>query len=186
MKKVITLVFLAVMLCLSAQAQSHLTFLGIPIDGDVYKFCEKLKEKGFRDNTMTQRYEEDAVFYGDILGKEPYVTVYCNQKTKKVSTIWLMVSFDNSSKCKTYVSAMLKRLKEIHPTGQIRKGSENERCNFVFEVREKSFWYDFFGGFFPSSWFPTLGTIVFDYEENSAETCLLSVYFNDTTNNIDQ
>ena len=182
MKRIIALVFLTVILCLSAQAQSHLTFLGIPIDGDVYSFCKKLKKKGFRDNDMSQRYESGAVFYGDILGKEPYVTVYCNQK--KVSTIWLMVSFDNSSKCKSYVSSMLKRLKEIHPTGQIRNG-ENEHCNFVFEVRDKSVWYDFFGGFLPSSWFPTIGTIVFDYEENSAETVLLSVYFNDTANNVD-
>ena len=42
MKKIITLVFLAVILCLSARSQSHLTFLGIPIDGDAYSFCESI------------------------------------------------------------------------------------------------------------------------------------------------
>ena len=52
MKKIITLVFLAVILCLSARSQSHLTFLGIPIDGDAYSFCDKLKKKGFIDNSL--------------------------------------------------------------------------------------------------------------------------------------
>ena len=62
MKKIITLVFLAVILCLSARSQSHLTFLGIPIDGDAYSFCDKLKKKGFIDNSLFNVYEKGFSF----------------------------------------------------------------------------------------------------------------------------
>ena len=46
MKYLLT-IFAAVMLCLSASAQDHLCFEGIPIEGPVSSFVDKLKEAGF-------------------------------------------------------------------------------------------------------------------------------------------
>ena len=48
MKYLLT-IFAAAMLCLSASAQDHLCFEGIPIEGPVSDFVDKLKEAGFKE-----------------------------------------------------------------------------------------------------------------------------------------
>ena len=45
MKKLI-LLFLSVIVCVTMQGQTHMKFMGIPLDGTVESFSQKLKAKG--------------------------------------------------------------------------------------------------------------------------------------------
>lgn len=58
---------------LNAQSVKHMKFMGIPIDGNVISFCQKLKEKGFSKD------KEDApnayCFTGKFYGEDANVQV---------------------------------------------------------------------------------------------------------------
>lgn len=53
--------------CLSTYSQKHMKFMGIPIDGNAYSFCQKLVEKGFsKDNgNVPNAYCLIGKFYGE-------------------------------------------------------------------------------------------------------------------------
>jgi len=57
---------------INIMAQEHLSFKGIPIEGSMTAFCQKLKAKGFtslgRDNNIT-------LFSGDFTGRKATVGV---------------------------------------------------------------------------------------------------------------
>ena len=68
------LLLLVMVVCLSVNAQTdHFKFMGIPIDGNVSSFCQKLKEKGFSKD------KEDApnayCFTGKFYGEDANVQV---------------------------------------------------------------------------------------------------------------
>lgn len=73
-------------------AQEHLSFKGIPIEGSMSAFCQKLKAKGFtsigRDNKMT-------LFTGDFTGRNATVGVAATDNGKDVFAV--LVLFDPSS-----------------------------------------------------------------------------------------
>ena len=64
-KLLITLTMLFAVI--NIMAQEHLSFKGIPIEGSMTAFCQKLKAKGFtqmgRDNNVT-------MFTGDFTGRQ--------------------------------------------------------------------------------------------------------------------
>lgn len=90
MKKfLITLVL--VFAATNIMAQEHLSFKGIPIEGSMSAFCQKLKAKGFtsigRDNKMT-------LFTGDFTGRNATVGVVATDNGKDVFAVGVM--FDPS------------------------------------------------------------------------------------------
>lgn len=82
-----------------AQSQNHLTFKGIPIEGNMSSFCQKLKEKGFteigNDNTTT-------LFTGDFTGKNAMIGVTSSNDGKNVFGV--TVVFESSEEWNTLVS----------------------------------------------------------------------------------
>lgn len=184
MKRIIALVFLAVILCLSAQAQSHLTFLGIPIDGDAYSFCNKLKKKGFIDNSSSQRYYEDGVFFiGDFRGYNANVFLGWNGKSRKVCTVTLTMKIYNGSECKSFVKDFLK---EYESNYTIEKIPTKKRgfSEILFNVYEKGFSYGFLNRLLPSSWFSPVGEIdlIFYSDSVDDDEYSLLITFNDMAN----
>lgn len=65
-------------------AQEHLSFKGIPIEGSMTSFCQKLKAKGFTpigsDNNIT-------MFTGDFTGKKSTVGVIASDDNKNVFSV---------------------------------------------------------------------------------------------------
>jgi hypothetical protein len=90
MKKI---VFTLIALCfaLNSIAQEHLTFKGIPIEGSMTSFCEKLKSKGLTqvgaDNNIT-------FFIGDFTGRNATIGVGATDDGKSVFSV--VVIFDPS------------------------------------------------------------------------------------------
>lgn len=65
-------------------AQEHLSFKGIPIEGSMKVFCQKLKNKGF---TLTGHEENIAIFSGDFTGRKATVGVYATDDGKNVHSV---------------------------------------------------------------------------------------------------
>lgn len=64
-KLIVAFAFMVITLTSYAQSGSeHLTFKGIPIEGSMTEFCQKLKSKGF---TSIGRENNLALFMGDLL-----------------------------------------------------------------------------------------------------------------------
>lgn len=92
-----TLMLLFAAICV--MAQEHLSFKGIPIEGSMTSFCQKLKAKGFTsigsDNNIT-------LFTGDFTGRKATVGVTATDDGKNVFAV--VVFFDPSGEWNTLVS----------------------------------------------------------------------------------
>ena len=96
-KHLLTLVLCCFAIC--GFAQEHLSFKGIPIEGSMTTFCQKLKSKGFtqigRDNNIT-------MFTGDFTGRQATVGVGASDDGKNVFSV--IVLFDPSGEWNTLVN----------------------------------------------------------------------------------
>lgn len=96
-KFLFTLVLACFSLC--GFSQEHLSFKGVPIEGSMTAFCQKLKAKGFtqisRDNNIT-------LFKGDFTGRQATVGVGASDDGKNVYTV--VVFFDASGEWNTLVN----------------------------------------------------------------------------------
>ena len=71
MKKILvtlTLLFAAI----NVMPQEHLSFKGVPIEGSMTEFCQKLKAKGF---TSIGRENNITLFSGDFTGRKATIGV---------------------------------------------------------------------------------------------------------------
>lgn len=98
MKKILftLIVFLA---AANMVAQEHLTFKGIPIEGSLREFSQKLKAKGF---TLVGKENNIAMFSGEFTGRDVNIGVTATSDEKKVFS--LVVFFDPSGEWKSLVN----------------------------------------------------------------------------------
>ena len=101
MKKVIVS-FAFVLIALISYAQSnseHLTFKGIPIEGSMTEFCQKLKAKGFKS---VGKENNLALFIGDFTGRNATICVTATDDGKSVFAVTVL--FDPSGEWNTLVN----------------------------------------------------------------------------------
>lgn len=79
-------------------AQEHLSFKGIPIEGSMTAFCQKLKAKGF---TQISRDKNVTLLSGDFTGKNVTIGVGAADNGKDVFTVG--VFFDTTDSWSTLV-----------------------------------------------------------------------------------
>ena len=98
MKKIlVNLIILFV--AINIMAQEHLSFKGIPIEGSMTEFCQKLKTKGF---TSIGRENSITLFSGDFTGRKATVGVTATDDGKNVFAV--VVLFDPSKEWNTLVN----------------------------------------------------------------------------------
>lgn len=90
MKKIL-IILTVLFAAIDIMAQEHLSFKGIPIEGGMTEFCQKLKSKGF---TSIGRENNMALFSGDFTGREATVGVIATNDGKNVFAV--VVLFDPS------------------------------------------------------------------------------------------
>lgn len=92
---------LSILLCVTiyANAQDHLTFKGIPIEGSMAAFCQKLKAKGF---TQMGKDKNITLFTGDFTGRQATVGVGASDDGKNVFSV--VVLFGPSGEWNNLVS----------------------------------------------------------------------------------
>ena len=101
MKK-LTALFVFMVIALTSYAQSnseHLSFKGIPIEGSMSEFCQKLKAKGF---TSIGSENNLALFMGDFTGRNATIGVTATDDGKNVFAV--AVLFDPSGEWNTLVN----------------------------------------------------------------------------------
>lgn len=94
-------ILLSLLLCVTfyANAQDHLTFKGIPIEGSMTTFCQKLKAKGF---TQMGKDKNITLFTGDFTGRQATIGVGASDDGKNVFSV--VVLFDQSKEWNSLVS----------------------------------------------------------------------------------
>ena len=103
MKK--TLLFILFTLILSAplyaqsKSNQHLKFMGIPIDGSITNFQNKLIAKGFKyDKVGSQNLEGPTrIFKGLFAGETSWIYVYYDKEQKFVYRVKVVIQRDSES-----------------------------------------------------------------------------------------
>lgn len=90
MKKLILFCLLS-LFALYALGQEHLSFKGIPIEGSIVSFCQKLKTKGL---TQIATDTNIRLFTGDFTGRNATIGVVADQSGQNVFAV--VVIFDKS------------------------------------------------------------------------------------------
>ncbi len=98
MRKLVCLVAM-MMSVVALYAQEHLSFKGIPIEGSMTEFCQKLKAKGF---TSIGNENNFALFTGDFTGRNATIGVTATEDGKSVFGV--VVMFDTSGEWNTLVN----------------------------------------------------------------------------------
>ncbi|MDE5836200.1 MAG: hypothetical protein K2H50_04255 [Paramuribaculum sp.] len=93
----LTLFLVCSVLCSSAQ--EHLSFKGIPIEGSMHSFCQKLKGKGF---TQIGTDGNISLFAGDFTGRNATVGVVAADNGQDVFSVGVL--FDESDSWNTLVN----------------------------------------------------------------------------------
>lgn len=112
-------------------AQEHLSFKGIPIEGSMTEFCQKLKSKGF---TSIGRENNITLFSGDFTGRQATVGVTATDDGKNVFAV--VVLFDPSGEWNTLVNTY-DYYKDLYTRkyGKPTISKENKPCPFRFQYR---------------------------------------------------
>ena len=98
MKKLI-FTLIALFATINIMAQEHLSFKGIPIEGSMTEFCQKLKNKGF---ISIEQKKNITLFTGDFTNRKATVGVTATDDGKNVFGV--VVLFDTSKEWNTLVS----------------------------------------------------------------------------------
>ncbi|MCM1140580.1 MAG: hypothetical protein NC453_18575 [Muribaculum sp.] len=88
-----------ILAALAANAQEHLSFKGIPIEGSITTFCQKLKAKGF---IQLGSEGNTRLFKGDFTGRKATVAVTATDVGNDVYSV--AVFFDESDSWNTLVN----------------------------------------------------------------------------------
>ena len=91
--------FVLLFATIQLMAQEHLSFKGIPIEGSMTEFCQKLKTKGF---TSIGRENNISLFTGDFTGRNATIGVTATDDGENVFAV--VVLFDSSEEWKTLVN----------------------------------------------------------------------------------
>lgn len=102
MKKLI-LLFLSVIVCVTMQGQTHMKFMGIPLDGTVESFSQKLKAKGINyDAVASKKLSPGAKLYrGTFMGEKAQFVVMFNAKNRIVYGVGVELSYSTMELAKT-------------------------------------------------------------------------------------
>lgn len=95
----IILTLTLVLAAINLLAQEHLSFKGIPIEGSMTDFCQKLKAKGF---TSIGSENNITLFSGDFTGRDATVGVTATDDGENVFAV--VVIFDSSDEWNTLVN----------------------------------------------------------------------------------
>lgn len=101
-----------------ANAQEHLSFKGIPIEGSITTFCQKLMAKGF---SQIGKEKNIRLFKGNFTGRNASVAVEATDNGQDVHTVYVI--FDESDSWKVLVNTY-EQYKDLY----IEKYGQPSKC----------------------------------------------------------
>lgn len=92
MKLRIFVACIVMMIPLCMLSQKHMKFMGIPIDGNAYSFCQKLEEKGFlMDRDGGNESMDVCSFIGKFYGEDAHIDVEYTHDTHIVYSVTVSI-----------------------------------------------------------------------------------------------
>lgn len=177
MKRILsTLMLLLAAICV--MAQEHLSFKGIPIEGSMTSFCQKLKDKGL---TQVGTDNNIMMFIGDFTGRQVSIGVDATDDGKNVYSV--VVLFDPSGEWKNLVNTY-EYYKELY-TRKYGKPSACRENNPSRRESNISLMYELTQGTvtYASAWEVTGGTIELSIEKaNNYSDGMVVIRYRDAQN----
>lgn len=168
------LILILLLLCvLAVSAQSHLEFNGIPIDGSVSAFTEKMKKIGYGVDPSSKRMPAGQRWFDDP-ERDVTVCVSYDVKSKNVFCVTQIFQFDNAMACRRFFDGMKNRLSSRY--------AETDSCNSG--VMESADGLPFYGVEVNNADCEWLGTITcrIDYDPTVPEIMFVCLEFSDAAN----
>lgn len=136
MKKFLTILLL--MIALSANAQ-HLTFSGIPIDGNINAFSQKLAAKGYRvsKKNASLNFPNTRLFEGNYMGQKVELYVSYVKTSKIVYEVKVVYGDTQKSFCDNFIEK-IKASIETKYNGRFEKensqmiGGESAIVHYIY------------------------------------------------------
>lgn len=111
-KLLLTIVtFLAVM---TADAQEHITFMGLPVDGNINNFSSQMKRIGFK-RVAKDKKAGTWMFTGQFTGQESDVCVVFDRATKVVSSVIVYLPDQGGQDAQSRMESYDRMLTEKYP-----------------------------------------------------------------------
>lgn len=135
MKKLCFFLFYFVCIAsLSAQSK-HAKFLGIPLDGTISQFHQKMIKKGYKPNTELNRIFPvgKRAYDGTFLGEDALIVIFYNEKTNIVYLGKAVYHRLKDDMAKKKLANMMDLLHKKYNEAEIFENTKNGLKSFYFE-----------------------------------------------------
>lgn len=134
MKRTITLLF-ALLIAFAASAQTHLKFMGIPLNGTIDAFQQKLAAKGVQPERKVNDFLPvgTRAFTGTFCGYEAGIGVYYNTKTKVAYRAKAFFTGEDKEQMQRRYNEFLDLLNNKYPDAEVTEGENDgfDACSWV-------------------------------------------------------
>lgn len=129
MNKVFSVLF-ALFICLTISAQSHMKFMGIPLNGTIETFAQKLKAKGITyDAVKSRAMGPGGKFYnGTFMGEKATFMVFFNAKSRIVFGVSVEMSYTSVDLAFVPFKNIAEQLQKKYPKA-VLEGSKDSKGN---------------------------------------------------------
>lgn len=174
MKKILSL-FVCMLICLSVQADEHLKFMGIPLDGTITQFQAKLAKKSVTHDVAGSKKLSPGCrgFKGTFSGKKANIYVYYDTTSKVVYRAKAVIDYTDESISSGEYDYFVRMLSDKYLEAEKTEGRQDGYDTMTFLVPNS-----------PDARYKYLGSI--DVYRSSYYTLLymLHVDYTDTYNNV--
>ena len=141
MKKIIS-VFFVLCLCMAANAQQHMKFMGIPLDGTIDDFSMKLKAKGVTYDAAESKAAGKGIrkFCGTFMGEKATFTVFYNYKSKIVFSAVAELYYPTVESAHTPFVNLNDQLQQKYPDATCKEytGPDGKTDGLAFDIFDET------------------------------------------------
>lgn len=138
MKRLAFYLLMALLSIVSVNAQEHIKFMGIPVDGNITNFQTKLQQKGFKTSELNKYTEVGTrVLEGLFTSEKATVAVYYNSKLNNLVYAVRVIydRKDSYSDAKSNVKSMVDRLESKYEVEAAeREDSDLQKERYAIEI----------------------------------------------------
>jgi hypothetical protein len=138
MKKTFILITLClVAFCCPVEAQ-HLKFMGIPLNGTITQFQQKLSAKGVKyDKAASQQLPSGVrAYHGSFAGEKANIYVYYDPKSKVIYRAKAVISYPTEAICDSHYNEFKSLLSSKYPDAYTESGYQDEHETYLFVVSQ--------------------------------------------------
>lgn len=128
MKKFLFVLF-SVFMCTTIYGETHMKFMGIPLDGTIDQFAQKLKSKGITYNAMASKKLSPGakLYYGTFMGEKAQFVVMFNTKNRIVYGVGVELSYSTKELARIPFLNIAEQLHQKYPTAEFNSVNKDDK-----------------------------------------------------------